>query len=112
MAFPRSLAIRFHRAEALRSTVAVACAATRYRLDHGDYPATSNLLVPQYLETMPLDPFDGQPLRLKKLPDGGLRIYSVSTNGKDNGGNVDGTDAKHPIDTTDKGLILKLPAPR
>ena len=97
------------RAEALRSTVAVACAATRYRLDHGDYPATANLLVPQYLETMPLDPFDGQPLRLKKLLDGSLVIYSVSTNGKDNGGNVDGTDAKHPIDTTDKGIILKLP---
>ena len=95
------------KAEAHRSTVAVACAATRYRLDHGNYPATAELLVPGYMESIPVDPFDGQPLRLQRMPDGQLVIYSVGPEGKDNGGDVDSKDEKHK--PADVGIILKLP---
>jgi hypothetical protein len=34
---------------------------------------------------VPLDPFDGQPLRCKLLPDG-VVVYSVGYDGADNGG--------------------------
>lgn len=98
------------RAQALRSSVAVACAATRYRLDHGQYPATSDLLVPGYLEAMPVDPFDGQAMRIKKPPDGSLVIYSVGADGKDDGGVVDSPDSK--TSPTDVGITLKMPARR
>ena len=98
------------RAQALRASVAVACSATRYRLDHGEYPATSNLLVPGYLDAMPVDPFDGQAMRMKKLPDGTLVIYSVGTDGKDDGGVVDSTDSK--TSPSDVGFALKVPAGR
>ena len=96
------------RTQALRASVGVACAATRYRLDHGQYPATSDLLVPAYLEAMPVDPFDGQAMRTKKLPDGNLVIYSVGADGKDDGGVVDSPDSKTP--PTDVGITLKMPA--
>ena len=95
-------------AEALRSSVVVACAATRYRLDRGDYPATAALLVPGYMESIPVDPFDGQPLRLQRMPEGQLVIYSVGADGKDNGGDVESKDDKHK--PADVGLILKMPS--
>lgn len=96
--------------QALRASVAVACAATRYRLDHGQYPATSDLLVPGYLAAVPVDPFDGQAMRMKKRPDGSLVIYSVGADGKDDGGVVDSPDSKTP--PSDVGITLKMPAGR
>ncbi len=96
--------------QVLRASVGVACAATRYRLDHGQYPATSDLLVPGYLEAMPVDPFDGQAMRMKKQADGSLVIYSVGADGKDDGGVVDSPDSK--TRPTDVGITLKMPAGR
>ncbi len=34
----------------------------RYRLATGDFPETLDQLVPDYLEELPPDPFDGEPL--------------------------------------------------
>jgi hypothetical protein len=46
-----------------------AVAIERWRLAHpGRLPDTLSELVPTYLTTVPLDPFDGQPVRYKKLP--------------------------------------------
>jgi hypothetical protein len=39
------------------------------------------------LRVVPTDPYDGRPLRLKRLPDG-LVIYSVGADRTDNGGNL------------------------
>jgi len=41
--------------------------------------------VPTYLETVPTDPFTGDPLRYK-LIEGGCAIYSVGEDGADDGG--------------------------
>ena len=43
---------------------------------------------PAYLPAVPLDPWDGKPLRYKKL-DKGYVIYSVGSGRKDNGGSSD-----------------------
>ncbi len=65
--------------------VAIAC--ERYRLAQGNWPPTLSTLVPQYLSAIPLDPFSGQPLLYRLLPDG-VVIYSVGTNGVDDQGDV------------------------
>jgi len=54
-----------------------------YKNDTGNYPASLNDLVPNYLASLPKDPFDGKPLKysaLKKI------IYSVGPDGQDSGG--------------------------
>jgi hypothetical protein len=53
-------------------------------------------LVPQYLASVPVDPFDGLPVRYKVLPTGYV-VYSLGTNGKDDGGDGHGYD---PLDVT------------
>jgi hypothetical protein len=94
------------KAQARESSVAVACAATCYRLDHGAYPPTAALLVPAYLAAIPTDPFDGRPMRFKKRDDGSVAIYSVGPDGVDDGGQVEGRKS------TNVGIILKLPIVR
>ena len=95
-------------AQALREAVGVAMAATGYRLDHGAYPANAEALVPAYLDAIPLDPFDGKPLRFKKNEDGSITIYSIGRDGKDDGGQVESTKN---VRAPDMGIILRA-APR
>jgi hypothetical protein len=73
------------RIEAGDACAQVAVAMTHYRLDHGNLPAHLADLVPAYLDTIPLDPFDGQPLRLV-IRNNQWIIYSVGPDLKDNGG--------------------------
>lgn len=56
-----------------------------FRLKHGKLPAKLSDLVPEYIKAIPADPFDGKPLRFKKL-DKGYVLYSVGENGEDDGG--------------------------
>lgn len=70
---------------ASRRMVQVALAATRYRLERGHYPAAADELVPAYLPAIPIDPFDGKPLRMKPEADG-LLFYSVGRDRTDDGG--------------------------
>jgi hypothetical protein len=67
----------------------VLVAVERYRLAHdGKWPESLAALMPDLLKEIPNDPFDGKPLRYKKLPDG-VMVYSVGEDGVDDGGNVD-----------------------
>jgi hypothetical protein len=73
------------RADALCELRRLALAVTAYRSKHGKFPERIDLLVPDHLAQAPLDPFDGQPLRLK--PDGkDLLLYSIGPNLRDAGG--------------------------
>lgn len=65
-----------------------ALAAERYRREKKAWPDNIDKLCPEYLAAVPLDPFDGQPLRYRRLDDG-VVIYSVSHDGIDNDGNLD-----------------------
>ncbi|MDR3583139.1 MAG: hypothetical protein P4L62_02155 [Candidatus Pacebacteria bacterium] len=54
-----------------------------YKNDNGSLPDTLDKLVPNYISGVPLDPFDGKPIRYsaeKKI------IYSVGSNLIDDGG--------------------------
>jgi len=81
----------------------VAVAAERYRRKHGDWPAGLADLVPDYLTTVPADPYDGRPLRCKRLPDG-LIVYSVGPDLQDDGGARNRTN--HLAKGTDYGFRL------
>ena len=41
--------------------------------------------MPEFLPEVPADPYDGRPLRLKRT-DGGLVLYSLGRDRKDDGG--------------------------
>jgi hypothetical protein len=64
---------------------ATALAVERFRLKTGQPPATLEELVPEFLESVPIDPFDGQPLRYRRSENGYV-VYSVSLNLQDDGG--------------------------
>jgi hypothetical protein len=70
----------------------VAIAAEHYRRAHEDWPESLNRLCPQFLADVPRDPFDGEPLRYRRVEDG-VVIYSVGSDGADNNGNL---DREHP----------------
>jgi hypothetical protein len=63
----------------------VAVAAERYRRQRGAWPAAADELTPGFLKAVPADPYDGKPLRFKRLPDG-VMVYSVGPDQEDNGG--------------------------
>ncbi|MBC7772052.1 MAG: hypothetical protein H7210_06130 [Pyrinomonadaceae bacterium] len=63
----------------------VAIALSRYRLKHGRYPQQLSELVPDFLAGIPVDRFDGQPLRYR-LTDGKPTVYSVGADRVDSGG--------------------------
>jgi hypothetical protein len=79
-----------------------ACAAERYRRERGSWPARLADLVPGYIAAVPLDPFDGKPLRLKRTGDG-LIVYSVGQDGVDDGGMI---DRQNPVGSKDMGFLL------
>ncbi|HTV46861.1 MAG TPA: hypothetical protein VMG59_00325 [Phycisphaerae bacterium] len=51
-------------------------ALAAWHTDHGDYPKVLTALVPQYLSSVPIDPFDGQPLRYAPTANG-YRLWSI-----------------------------------
>jgi hypothetical protein len=92
----------------LRCAVA-AVAAERYRRARGSWPDSPAALVPDYLRAVPLDPFDGQPLRYRKVGDG-IVVYSIGPDRKDDGGKLDYKTPGAP--GTDLGFRLWHPEKR
>ena len=72
-------------ADAGHQLARVALAATHYRLKHGKHADRLDELVPQHLDRVPRDPFDGQPLRMRREGKGVL-FYSIGRDLTDNGG--------------------------
>jgi hypothetical protein len=70
-----------------------------YELTHGKLPPDLNVLVPEFLDAVPVDDFDGRPLRYsaeKKI------VYSVGKNLKDDGGD----DQASPTNPSQRHLDL------
>jgi hypothetical protein len=83
----RRIGDTIRRKNALVRSLIACLAAERYRQARGTWPATLADLVPTELAAVPVDPFDGQPLRLRRLADG-IVIYSVGPDQTDNGGKL------------------------
>jgi hypothetical protein len=83
------------RGDAENAIAATAIAVEFHRQRHGRLPERLDQLVPDLLPRVPQDPFDGQPLRYLVREDEYL-LYSVGVDGKDDGGEDDGTDTCRP----------------
>ena len=90
------------RAQALRNLNLAAIAAERYRLAHGEYPPDLKALG-ELLSAVPLDPYDGQPLRVVRK-EGELVLYSIGQDGRDDGG-------QDPEDRNQPDIVVRLAKP-
>ncbi|NJK90866.1 MAG: hypothetical protein HC904_02930 [Blastochloris sp.] len=66
--------------------VQTALAIERYRLATGRIPDSLDLLIPDYLPSLPQDPISGRPLFYNNRRDGSYLLYSIGWNEKDDGG--------------------------
>jgi len=86
---------------------AIAC--ERYRMAAGQWPKALDALVPDYLAAVPVDPFDGKPLRYAHI-DEGIKIWSISDNVVDDGGDVGRlTVHSYSYRSKDNGWVLLNP---
>ena len=77
-----------------RDAALAAIACELYRRDAGDWPESLSEVTPRYLPAVPVDRFDGEPLRYR-LVDGAPLIYSVGADCNDDGGKIpDGDNAR------------------
>ncbi len=73
------------RGDALRQAVLAGLAAERFRAKNDRIPIAIEELVPDFLPTLPRDPFDGKPLRMGRS-DRSLIFYSIGPDKADNHG--------------------------
>ena len=89
-----NIVVKLHRAnQADLRLLRVRVALERHRLDHGVWPDDLGELVPAYLDSLPLDPFDGRPLRYDRAK---RVIYSIGPDLGDNRGTVSYTHLTLP----------------
>jgi hypothetical protein len=74
------------RMEVARRVIVVAIALKQFQVRHGHLPETLNELTPGLLATIPIDPYDGKPLRYHPNADGTYLLYCVGEDGVDDGG--------------------------
>jgi hypothetical protein len=92
------------RTQAMLRSAQVGIAAERYRLKHERWPESiAELEKAGLISGVPTDPFDGAPLRWRRLTDG-MAAYSVGNDRQDDQGNINNT---RPLDKgTDIGIRI------
>jgi len=86
-----TMVLACHRGRARLVCAATALACERYRKANGKWPDSLQALVPTQLSAVPLDPYDGKPLRLIRNNEG-ITVYSVGPDLQDNQGAFDDHD--------------------
>jgi hypothetical protein len=81
----RQAILREATAQANIKLATTALTVERFRLDQGRLPIDLKELTPRFLDAIPTDPFDGAPLRYRRL-DRGYVVYNVGEDGRDDGG--------------------------
>ena len=66
----------------------IACALERYRREHGQYPELLSALQPQFIQKLPHDIINGEPLKYHRTETGQYVLYSVGWNETDDGAAV------------------------
>jgi hypothetical protein len=89
-AFHRAV-VRHVESQAQLRLAATAFAVEEFRQTRGRLPTDLKELSPDFLPSVPVDPFTGNPLHYTLLQPG-YRLYSVGSDGTDNGG--------HPLPKT------------
>lgn len=75
-----------------------ALAVQRYRLAEDKLPQSLDELVPTYLDAVPIDPFNNQPLQYRLL-EKGFVVYSIGEDDSDDGGAERSRESRHPDGT-------------
>ena len=66
----------------------VACALERHRKANGGYADSLAVLAPAFIDIVPHDIVNGQPLKYRRTEEGRYLLYSVAWNCKDDGGSA------------------------
>jgi hypothetical protein len=74
--------------ETERDLSVTAIALKRYSLRHSKLPSQLSELVPEFLDSVPIDSMDGQSLRYRPNTNGTFLLYSVGKDGRDDGGDT------------------------
>jgi hypothetical protein len=93
------LSLKNASADASAKLAATAFAIEEFRQVNNRLPDDLKDLTPHYLEMVPFDPFDGKPIRYRKL-DRGYLLYSVDADGQDDGGTLPPARRKLKAPTT------------
>jgi hypothetical protein len=94
-------------AEVERRILITAIALERHRGKYGFYPNSLTQLSPEFLQTVPLDFMDGQPLRYRLVGNGHFLLYSVEEDCADDGGKL----PAHEWETRLPGGATRFEAP-
>lgn len=95
--------------EASLRNAQIGLAVDRYVLTYAGLPDSLDALVPDYLDRVPLDPFDGQPLRYRRVGEGFV-VYSVGKNLVDDGGVRKVKSGEyHVLETADELYCVRVP---
>ncbi|MBS0205839.1 MAG: hypothetical protein JSS49_23305 [Planctomycetes bacterium] len=94
------------RQEARQLTLELLLAAQAHRRDHAEFPSDASQLVPQYLDELPLDPFDpgGRRIRYRRMDPQQAVVWSVGEDRNDGNGDVVSANNARPGDV---GFLLK-----
>ncbi len=90
----------------------VACALERYNLAKGTTPASLDLLLPAFIDRIPNDVIDGNPLRYRLDSKGNFVLYSVGWNRTDDRGELAWRGEKKPGLDESKGDWVWTALPR
>ena len=97
--------------ENCREMLLAAVGLKRYELRHGRSAPSLAALVPEYLNAVPVDYMDGQPLRYRLQEDGTWRLYSIGWDGKDDGGDPTPASPGQKYETYSDGRDWVWPVP-
>jgi hypothetical protein len=94
-------------AQTATDLASLACALERYRLGRGQFPETLNPLAPEFIEKLPHDIINVQPLKYRRTEDGKYLLYSVGWNETDDGGHVSPNRTGEGADTAEGDWVWK-----
>ena len=100
---------KFARAQTSADSARTAIALERYRLAHGEYPESLDVLAPQFIAKLPHDVINGQPPHYRQTSDGQFVLYSVGWNETDDGGEV-GLTKNGNVDINTGDWVWRYPA--
>ena len=104
-------ATRFSYAQSGIDLARVAVALERYRLAHQKYPESLGLLAPPFLEKIPHDVMNGEPLQYRRTDNGRFVLYSVGWNETDDEGTVVmNQPSKRNVDNRKGDWVWQYPA--
>jgi hypothetical protein len=98
-----NLAEKFVRAQTYADLARIAIALERYRLAHGAFPESPDVLSPQFISELPHDVINGQPMKYRREINGQFVLYSVGWNETDDGGVVVLKKGSSPVVDLEQG---------